>query len=545
MLDFAAALPVVVNWLLTYAIHSTILICSVYLIATLLGRVGDGFKDLLWKLALMGAIVTATAQVGAGIRPVLGAFEVETGGAEVSAVGGEVDEVTTRRHVIMTDSGTYSVVVENPPSEIRAHATDGPPVWPWVLVGLWGFGAALSLARLGFGARRLRKALKDRKEVLDDPVLEGFLTLRQNASIKRKVRLTSSAAIDTPIAYWRSEVVVPERALRELNAKQMHAVLAHELAHLERRDPLWKLVGAMVEAVFFFQPLNRLARKQMQQIAEYLCDDWTVRHTGSGEHLATSLATVARWRGGLDATPLGPGMLKPGRPFVHRVNRLLDHKRDRSKPEGGPAHLGISLGVLAGMTWLAPGVVSAATTTPIPITRVEKADPVLFVDEVEEEEADEVAIIVEPQKERCRSGCGHDHGHLHGHVHGFGFPFPDSEMHFWGWSGHHDADVDIDFDFGLRIAVPDVEVQIDLDHLGHVHDRMERARERMERAREREQRAMQRARRHQERAAERAQRHLEREVHRHEREMERLEQELETEDEEGLVGKLLQEALGL
>jgi beta-lactamase regulating signal transducer with metallopeptidase domain len=67
--------------------------------------------------------------------------------------------------------------------------------------------------------------------------------------------------------------------LLELEPEEQDSMLAHEVAHLVRRDPQWLVLARAVEMVFFFQPLNRLARRRIQEVAEYLCDDWAVART--------------------------------------------------------------------------------------------------------------------------------------------------------------------------------------------------------------------------------------------------------------------------
>lgn len=66
------------------------------------------------------------------------------------------------------------------------------------------------------------------------------------------------------------------------------------LGHLSRRDPLWVRIVASVETLFFLQPLNRLARKELQDASEFLCDDWAVERTGTPLVMARSLARVDR-----------------------------------------------------------------------------------------------------------------------------------------------------------------------------------------------------------------------------------------------------------
>ena len=51
----------------------------------------------------------------------------------------------------------------------------------------------------------------------------------------------------------------------------------------------------MIERLFFFQPLNRFARRALVDNAELLCDEKAVQWTGSRLGLASCLATVAEW----------------------------------------------------------------------------------------------------------------------------------------------------------------------------------------------------------------------------------------------------------
>jgi len=67
----------------------------------------------------------------------------------------------------------------------------------------------------------------------------------------------------------------------------------HELAHVSRRDSAWQVWERLVEAVLWIQPLNGLARRELQELAEYDCDDRARREGGSGEPLAVALAAVA------------------------------------------------------------------------------------------------------------------------------------------------------------------------------------------------------------------------------------------------------------
>jgi beta-lactamase regulating signal transducer with metallopeptidase domain len=153
------------------------------------------------------------------------------------------------------------------------------------------------------------------------------------AAVDRHVSLTSSATIASPVALAGDEICLPRRALVELEAAEQESMLAHEIAHIVRRDPQWLIAARAIEVVLFFQPLNRLARRRMQEVAEYLCDDWAVARTSRPVTLAKCLAAVAEWvsrapRVGTPALGALSAMVESGgSPLVRRVGRILSRQR--------------------------------------------------------------------------------------------------------------------------------------------------------------------------------------------------------------------------
>jgi hypothetical protein len=167
------------------------------------------------------------------------------------------------------------------------------------------------------------------------------------------------------VALGTSEIAVPEAALSELDPGQQRSMLAHELAHLERGDPRWLTAACVVECVGFLQPLNRLARRRMQESAEYLCDEWAVRSTGSGVLLAKCLAKVAEW---LETAPRSvpvAGMAEDSSHLVSRVRRLLDGAPFPKSP-AKKTLAGASIAIMALTVLAIPGVSMARHSTGSP-----------------------------------------------------------------------------------------------------------------------------------------------------------------------------------
>jgi Zn-dependent protease with chaperone function len=178
--------------------------------------------------------------------------------------------------------------------------------WPALILAIWLGVASLGVMRLIWSHRALLRAAAGRP-------LPALGT--------RGIRVSASPAIEVPLVL-RGEIYLPERALFELSPAELRAVIAHEAAHLERHDQVWRWLAALTARIFFFQPLNRMADARLRELSECLCDDRAVRVTGSGRALASALATVAGW---LRPGPAGlaPTMANADSLILRRVRRLL------------------------------------------------------------------------------------------------------------------------------------------------------------------------------------------------------------------------------
>jgi beta-lactamase regulating signal transducer with metallopeptidase domain len=540
------------EWLTTYVVHSTALIAAVWLATLAIPKLSLGTRETLWKVALLGPLLTATVHQLTGVPSVWGqlpmpqALRTEPAAAPIPAAAPTpvAGEPTVEQRIVRHRTGELEITAirqrQSSPAAAPIPAAPapvpaGPSPWPMVLLGLWAVGAAVAVGRLGWAAHRLRKQLHGRRDVIEDPVLESFLDLCSKSGLKKRPRLTASPHLRSPIALGHREICLPERAVDSLTPLQQHGMLAHEIAHLLRHDPLWTVAVATVEAVFFFQPLNHLARRKIQEVAELQCDDWAARQAGTGVHLAKCLAEVAGWVE--DGPPLSPAvtaMADRSSPIVRRITRLLHERRD-----GGRVHpvgrVAITVGSLGLLIALVPGVSQAEAwpSDPAQGPMFAQAQPgataprtVLFEDRSDgghdrsrlRLHAGDEVVEIEVQAPRAvppppplpplppPSRGDRIEIMIHGHFGGPLFP--------WGWGGgwlsmpglelllEGDYDYDYDYDYPHDAWAEQFE---------RAHEQAERALEQAERARERAERDRERAERHRERRLERTDRERERE----------------------------------
>lgn len=153
--------------------------------------------------------------------------------------------------------------------------------------------------------------------LLDSPaVIEDVRRLAAAAALR--LPIVRSDTHSGPFAAGVGTIVLPEWAVT-IPASQRRAVLAHEVWHLRRRDPLWTAVAAWSSALLLL-PVGPLALRRLAAIAEDDCDGWAAEKGGGGQHLAEALLVCASTRSSsprLVSTMAGPGE------SLRRVERLV------------------------------------------------------------------------------------------------------------------------------------------------------------------------------------------------------------------------------
>lgn len=132
------------------------------------------------------------------------------------------------------------------------------------------------------------------------------------------------------VGLWQPYVAISSGLVAGLSARELRAVLAHEHAHVRRRDPLRLLLGRVLAAHLWFLPLATDMRSRARRGYELAADLQAAKHCGraavAGALLrvaaqpTTSPAFAARspsrncwrpgchsWSPGLPSRPRSPG----------------------------------------------------------------------------------------------------------------------------------------------------------------------------------------------------------------------------------------------
>jgi len=108
------------------------------------------------------------------------------------------------------------------------------------------------------------------------------------------VSLATSSQIFGPVTlgFVRKLVLLPANMLTDLSESDLHAVIAHEFAHLRRNDFVKNLVYEWLSLPVSYHPLLRRTRERLMETREMVCDEMVAAVSGRNEY-AHSLLRLA------------------------------------------------------------------------------------------------------------------------------------------------------------------------------------------------------------------------------------------------------------
>jgi len=237
---------------------------------------------------------------------------------------------------------------------------DFAPMAP-VIVALW---AATSLALI---ARRAVRTVRFRRHVLaisqpaEPRVAAAAMRIARSLAVAPpQVLVTAGATGGAAVIGVRHPILLLDRRLLlTLDAQELEGVIAHELAHVARRDNLIAWAVAVVRDVAFFVPGAGWAVRALHREREAAADQDAVAVTGRPAALASGLLRVVELTTGTRELPHGCAALVPTSSVVDRVQLLL------SDEVASPRQHRIELALAAAVSLVA---VAAAVVLPALLT---------------------------------------------------------------------------------------------------------------------------------------------------------------------------------
>lgn len=146
--------------------------------------------------------------------------------------------------------------------------------------------------------------------------------------VQDNVRVHRSIRVPLTFGWLRPLILLPEAAM-EWPAERRNAAIAHENAHIARRDCLWNFLTQIACAVWWFHPLTWFIASRARKNAEKAADNTVLRNGLPSADYAQHLLDVARSTAGSWEVAAGIAMAEPSM-LESRVVAVLDPASPRT-----------------------------------------------------------------------------------------------------------------------------------------------------------------------------------------------------------------------
>ncbi|MFA6245042.1 MAG: M56 family metallopeptidase, partial [Candidatus Hydrogenedentales bacterium] len=252
--------------------QSALLAFAVLILARLLKNAPASLRFWLWMLVPLRLLVMPFVCITVPVLPAPSVHEAAAI-AESSSSSTLSDEIVSPwnsdRQQVYVAATHDSPLLASSETAVRTSIK-----WPLVALTVWGIGVLVLSLRMARGWFWMRRLVADSTRVIEGPLVDAANKAAALLGLKYVPRLVVTDAEVSPFTCGVRQplVVLPKTFVQKANRHSLLAVLAHEFAHVRRRDSLLGFVLCICDALYFFHPVVHLVRRRILFEREKACD---------------------------------------------------------------------------------------------------------------------------------------------------------------------------------------------------------------------------------------------------------------------------------
>ncbi len=243
----------------------------------------------------------------------------------------------------MAVDAAQDVQAAQPAFQLGAQLTDSLQRHMAWIVAAWAACCVTLLTRTALGMAWIVRAGRHGAR---DPHWQAQLDrLAAAMGVARHVRLRIVQHLASPVTAGCRHplVLVPASLLTGMPPALLHALLAHEMAHIRRHDYLVNLLQNLAEMLLFYHPAVWWISRRIRCERELIADDIAAGPAGGPRRLAQALSELEKSQ----FVRHEPALAADGGDLMNRIARLLRPAPRRNLPAAVSAALAAVLPTLA------------------------------------------------------------------------------------------------------------------------------------------------------------------------------------------------------
>ncbi|MCB1022943.1 MAG: M48 family metalloprotease [Acidobacteria bacterium] len=307
------------NWsFLELGMSNAVISLLIALVAVFVGRLTNRphLAHLLWLLVLVKLLMPAVIPVSYDLFPERSSDVSAPAPAQIDLSEDTGSEVIASQITNMPPVDTSSIL----PAIITLTLAALPIIW--------GLGILAAIALSLFRVMKFDRLLRSSSENASDAIYRIAEDLAGRLSLKKLPSISITNAAIAPMVWWvggNIRVFIPASLVENMQPDQLRLVLAHELAHVKRRDFLVRWVEWLAGVLFWWNPVVWWAQRNVRANEELCCDSLvlTALKPKPGEYAESLLRAVEHFTESAYRPPAMASEVNSGGYLIRRINMIL------------------------------------------------------------------------------------------------------------------------------------------------------------------------------------------------------------------------------
>jgi beta-lactamase regulating signal transducer with metallopeptidase domain len=213
------------------------------------------------------------------------------------------------------------------PAPVLAASQTQTHPWPLASIALaiWGLGCVAFVFAIAVRWFLLRRSIEKSSIRAPRELIDMLEQLRRSLDFRGRLRLRLCDAHVGPAVFgiFRPILVLPATILQNKELRQLRPILAHEIIHLRRRDPLAAGVQILSQAVWWFHPLVWWMNRNITRVRELCCDAEVIASLQCRPDDYAQMLIDALRVGRIFSSPILSMGIRPSQITAHRLDHIM------------------------------------------------------------------------------------------------------------------------------------------------------------------------------------------------------------------------------
>lgn len=374
LIDFASSVATAGTAVLgRMAWHATITFSVLWVVERCWRTLPANHRCWLWRLAYLKVLLASLIPLAAWADWPLVGWQLSLPVTESRTPISDISMSVTDGPLATSDLFDEYVAHQRNAVDGAPSATSGLSWWdrlrgwsPGLILACWSIWLLMAISAGWRELSQLSRIRRRANPVTDDVLIAEYLRLSRQFSVARPPRLIQGPQRAGPLLLFgrRLAILLPQHFLAATSLNEQRMALAHELAHVVRRDLIWNMLAAVVQLGVGFLPVCWLAARRYRAAQEAASDALAITRGRlvPRDYASLIVRTVNRHSAHrFDISTVALSQISPFATLTERIRAMQSNSLSRRRQLAA-----LAFSLMCGLCALAPWAIAEESSTDAP-----------------------------------------------------------------------------------------------------------------------------------------------------------------------------------